>query len=60
MVLMSLFFFLQSFHTLPNARPGSRQHSFVEIGDKIISTSILSLPLIQARRLSVTGERMCT
>ena len=40
--------------------PYVRQHSFVEIGHKIISTAILSLPLIQEGQLSVTGERMCT
>ena len=33
---------------------------FVEIGHKIFSTVILSLPLIQERQLSVSGERMCT
>ena len=37
-----------------------RQHSFVEIDHKIFSTVILSLPLIQEGRLSVSGERMCT
>ena len=31
----------------------------MEIGHEIISTAILSLPLIQGQ-LSVTGERMCT
>ena len=36
------------------------QHSSVEIGHEIISTAILSLPLIQVGQLSVTGERMCT
>ena len=40
--------------------PHVRQHSFVEIGHEIISTAILSLPLIQEGLLSVTGERMCT
>ena len=40
--------------------PYVRQHSFVEIGHYIISTAILSLPLIQDGQLSVTGERMCT
>ena len=40
--------------------PHARQHSFVEIGHEIISTTILSLPLIQEGQLSVTGERMCT
>ena len=37
-----------------------RKHSFVEIGHEIISTAILSPPLIQEGQLSVTGERMCT
>ena len=40
--------------------PHVRQHSFVEIGHEIISTAILSLPLIQERQLLVTGERMYT
>ena len=38
----------------------SRQHSFLEIDHEIISTVILSLPLIQEGQLSVSGERMCT
>ena len=42
-----------------NPRRG-RQHSFVEIDHEIFSTVILSLPLIQGGRLSVSGERMCT
>ena len=42
-----------------NPRRG-RQHSFVEIDHEIFSTVILSLPLIQERQLSVSGERMCT
>ena len=37
-----------------------RQHSFVESDHEIFSTVILSLPLIQERQLSVSGERMCT
>ena len=49
-------------------RPGShgfnprrgRQHSFAEIDHEIISTVILSLPLIQEGQLSISGERMCT
>ena len=49
-------------------RPGGRwfnphrgpQHSFVEIDQEILSTVILSLPLIQEGQLSVSGERMCT
>ena len=36
------------------------QHSFVQIGLEIISAAILSLLLIKAGQLSVTGERMCT
>ena len=39
---------------------GPVKHAFVEIGHEIISTAILSLPLIQVGPLSVTGERMCT
>ena len=31
---------------------------FMEFGHEIISTAILSLPLIQEGQLSVTGERM--
>ena len=42
-----------------NPRRG-RQHSFVEIDREILSTVILSLPLIQEGQLSVSGERMCT
>ena len=33
---------------------------FVEMGQKMISTAILSLALIQVEQLTVTGERMCT
>ena len=40
--------------------PHVQQHSFVEIGHEIISTAILSVPLIQEGQLSVTGKRMCT
>ena len=36
------------------------KQSFMEIGDEILSTAILSLPLSQVEQLSVTGERMCT
>ena len=51
-----------------NWRPGGRgfkprrgrQHSFMEIDHEIFSTVILSLPLIQEGRLSVSGERICT
>ena len=39
--------------------PRVRQHSFNEIGYEI-STTILSLPLIQVEQLSVTEERICT
>ena len=42
-----------------NPRRG-RQHSFVEIDHEILSTVILSLPLIQEGQLSVSDERMCT
>ena len=38
--------------------PGT--HSWEQIGHKKISTTIVSLPLIQEGQLSVTGERMCT
>ena len=34
--------------------------TFLEIGHEIIFMSILSLQLIQAGQLSVTGKRMCT
>ena len=51
-----------------NWRPGGhgfnprrvRQQSFVEIDREIVSTVILSLPLIQEGQLSVSGKRMCT
>ena len=36
--------------------PRVRQHSFVEIRHEIISTTFLSLTLIQVSQLSVTGE----
>ena len=36
-----------------------QQHSFVEIVHEIISTAILSLPLIEVGQSSVTGENMC-
>ena len=42
-----------------NPRRG-RQHSSMEIDHEILSTVILSLPLIQEGQLSVSGERMCT
>ena len=37
-----------------------QQHSFMEIDNEIFSTVILSLPLIQEGKLSVSGKRMCT
>ena len=37
-----------------------RQHSFEEIDREVFSMVILSLPLIQEGKLSVSGERMCT
>ena len=40
--------------------PRVRQHSFVEVGHGIISTAIISMPLIQVGQLSITGEKMCT
>ena len=36
------------------------EHSFVAVGHEIITTAILSLLLVQAGQLSVTGKRMCT
>ena len=53
---------------LSDWRPGGRgfnpcrgrQHSFEEIDHEILSTVILSLPLIQEGQLSVSGERMRT
>ena len=36
--------------------PLVRQHSFMKIGHEIISTTILSLPLIQEGQLSLTGK----
>ena len=36
------------------------QHYFGEIDREIVSTVILSLPLIQKGQLSVSGERICT
>ena len=33
---------------------------FMDIDQEIFSKVILSLPLIQERQLSVSGERMCT
>ena len=40
--------------------PARSQHSFIEIDHEIFSAVILSLPLIQEGRLSVSGKRMCT
>ena len=37
--------------------PRVRQHSFVEIGNGIISSAIISLALIQVWQLSITGGR---
>ena len=37
-----------------------RQHSFVEIDHEILSTVILTLPLIQEGQLSVSGKRVFT
>ena len=37
--------------------PQVRQNSFVEISHEIVSTAILSLPLIQIGQLSVAGEK---
>ena len=42
-----------------NPRQG-RQYSYMEIDGEIFSMVILSLPLIQERQLSISGERMCT
>ena len=38
--------------------PPVRQRYFMAIDGEIISTAILSLPLIQVEQLPVTGERM--
>ena len=38
----------------------SGKYSFLVIGHEIISTAILSQPLIQLVHLSVYGKRMCT
>ena len=40
--------------------PQGLEYTFVGIDRAIFSTVILSLPLIQERQLSVSGERMCT
>ena len=37
-----------------------RQHSFIQIDNKIFSTVIFSLLLFQEGQLSVSGERICT
>ena len=44
----------------PGFDPRVRQYSFIEIGHELISTAILSLPLIQVGQLSITDERTCT
>ena len=40
--------------------PGLRHITCVEFGHEIISTAILSLPLMQVGQLSVTDTSMCT
>ena len=44
----------------PRFDPHVRKYSFMEFGHEILSTAILSLPLIQEGHLSVTGKRMCS
>ena len=39
--------------------PPGRQDSIVEIDNKIVSTVILSLTLIQEGQLSSSGDKMC-
>ena len=46
-------------HAHPRSLPGG-QRSFMEIDHEIISTVVLSLPLIPEGQLSVSGEKMCT
>ena len=41
------------------SRVRSSAKQFLGIGDEIIFTAILSLPMIQVGQLSVTGEMMC-
>ena len=55
---MSIWFVMLGGHRFDPIR--GQQHSFVEFDHEIISTVILSLPLIQEGRLSVSDERMCT
>ena len=40
--------------------PPGREYSFVEINLEIVSTDILSLPLVPEEQWSVSGKRMCT
>ena len=40
--------------------PPGRQHSFVEIDQKICSTVFFSFPLIQEGQIPDSGERMCS
>ena len=44
----------------PEFDPHVRHILSWRLGHEKISTAILPLPLIQAKQLSVTGERMCT
>ena len=39
--------------------PGLQQY-FAKIDHEIVSTAVISLPLIQEGELSVSGQRMCT
>ena len=51
---------LSTWSIQPQVRSSSSaKHSFVGIVHEIISTDILSLPLIQIGQFSVTGERRC-
>ena len=51
---------LTSDQEVAGSTPDGWQHSYREIDYEIISTVILSLPLIQKRLMSVSGERMST
>ena len=44
----------------PLLEPQPGHLTLVEIGHEMISTAVLSLPLIQVERLSDSGENMCT
>ena len=60
-----IFFFLCVSNTIKTCPLGqsdapSGHISFVEICHEIMSTAILSLPLIQVGQITVTGERMGT